>query len=65
MSQLTKSLFASKTAWVGLITLVVGVANLFSGSEFIAAYPQVVAGAVALSGALGVVLRMLTTTPIK
>jgi hypothetical protein len=60
-----KSIFASKSAWVGALTLVVGVANLFAGSELIAMYPQIVAAAVSVSGALAIVLRLLTTQPIK
>ncbi len=60
-----KSIFASKTAWVGAITLVIGVANLCAGSELIANYPQIVAAAVSISGALGIVLRFLTTKPIR
>ena len=62
---MSKSLFTSKSVWVGLITLTIGVANLFAGSELIAMYPQIVAGAVSLSGALAIVLRLLTTQPIK
>jgi hypothetical protein len=60
-----KSILASKTFWVGAITLVAGVANLFAGSELIAMYPQIVAAAVSVSGALAIVLRLLTTQPIK
>ena len=60
-----KSIFASKTAWVGAITLAVGIANLFAGSELIAQYPQVVSAAVSISGALAIVLRFLTTKPIQ
>ena len=60
-----KSKWTSKTVWVGAFTLAVGVANLLAGSELIAQYPQIVAAAVSISGALGIVLRFLTTKPIR
>ena len=60
-----KSLFASRTAWVGAITLGIGLANLLAGSELIAQWPTVTAGAISAAGALGIILRLLTTKPIK
>jgi hypothetical protein len=62
---MSKSIFTSKSVWVGVITLAIGVANLFAGSDLIATYPQIVAGCVSISGALAIVLRLVTTKPIK
>lgn len=60
-----KSLFASKTVWVNVIVLAAGIVSAIAGSELIAEYPQLVAGFVAAQSALNVVLRLITTKPIR
>lgn len=59
-----KGLLRSKTAWVSLITTVVGFGTWLSGSEIIADRPEVVAAVVTGLGVLNMILRILTKKPI-
>jgi hypothetical protein len=60
-----KSLFASKTFWANALVLVAGVVGYVAGQEFIQDNASVMAVLVAVQGALNIVLRFVTTTPIK
>jgi len=60
-----KSIFASKTVWVNVVVLTAGIVTCIAGSDLIADYPQIVAGFVAAQSALNVVLRLITSKPIK
>lgn len=60
-----KSLTSSRIFWVNLITVAVATAGFLAGQDIIAQYPQVVAGLAVAQGALNIVLRLLTTQPIK
>lgn len=51
----------SKTLIVGWLTLIAATFELWTNSEFIAQYPQVVAGIAAALGAVQLVLRAVTT----
>ena len=60
-----KKLWASKTVWVNMLTLVAGVAAYVAGSEVVADNATLVAALVAVQGAVNIVLRLITTQPIK
>lgn len=60
-----KSILASKTFWVNAITLAAGLVAVLSGSELVQDYPQAVAVLAAVQGAVNIVLRLVTTRPIK
>ena len=62
---MTKSFIKSRTFWVNLVTLLVGIAACVAGSEIIVEYPQIIAVLAAVQGALNIVLRFITTQPIK
>lgn len=62
---ITKSIFASRTFWVNLITTVIAVLALVGGQEWIAEYPKVTAGIAVVVGALNIVLRYLTVDAVK
>lgn len=60
-----KSVLASRTVWLNLLILAAGVVGFVAGHEVIAEYPQVVAILAAVQGGLNIVLRLVTTQPIK
>jgi hypothetical protein len=55
-----KKWFASKTIWVNLATLAVGVLGYLAGHELIVDNASLVSALVAVQGAVNVVLRFLT-----
>lgn len=61
---LTKA-FKSKTLIVGWLTLVASTLSLWSGSEVIVQYPQVVSAIGAVLGVVTLVLRYATTLPLS
>ena len=60
-----KSVLASKTVWFNLLVLAAGVVGFVGAHEVIAQYHQVVAILAAVQGGLNIVLRLITTQPIK
>lgn len=60
-----KSVLASKTVWLNLLILAAGVVGFVAGHEVIMDYPQAVAILAAVQGALNIVLRLVTSQPIK
>lgn len=60
-----KSLFQSKTFWLNLVTLLVGVIGFLAAHPLIAAHPQWVAGLVAVQAVANILLRLVTDTPIR
>ena len=60
-----KSLWKSRTFWTNMIVLAAGITGYVGGHEVIQEYPQVVAIAGAVVGALNIVLRFVTTKPVK
>lgn len=60
-----KSVLTSRTVWLNLLILAAGVVGFVAGHEVIAEYPQVVAILAAVQGGLNIVLRLVTTQPIK
>jgi len=60
-----KSIFASRMIWVNSIILAAGIAGFVAGHEVIADHPQIIAVAGAIQGALNIILRLVTTRPIK
>lgn len=61
----TKSVFASKTMWVNVITVLAGVLGYVAGHEVIADNASVVAALIAIQGGVNVVLRFLTWQPVS
>lgn len=61
----SKSILSSRTFWVNAITVAVATAGFVAGHEVMAAHPQIIAGIAVVQGALNIVLRLLTTQPIK
>jgi hypothetical protein len=60
-----KSILKSRTFWVNALTMGVATAGFISGHEIIAQYPEVVAGIGVAIGLMNIVLRLITTEPIK
>lgn len=60
-----KSPLKSKTLWVNLLTLAAAVIAAASGQDWIAQNPQVTAVLGAVLGGVNIVLRFLTSEPIK
>lgn len=60
-----KSIFASRTAWLGAVTTAIAVVTALQSQPWVAEYPRVAAGCVAVIGGLTVVLRYLTDTRIE
>jgi len=60
-----KTWYASKTLWVNLVALIVGVLGYLLGQDVVQEYPAIVAAFVAVQGALNVILRMVTSQSIK
>ncbi|TXH41138.1 MAG: hypothetical protein E6Q97_38255 [Desulfurellales bacterium] len=61
----SKSALSSKTVWVGILTTAAATLGFLQGQEFIVQYPKAVAGIGAAVGLLTIVLRFMTTVPIK
>jgi len=60
-----KSPLKSKTVWLNLVVLAVALVGAAQGVDWVAANPQVVTILAAVSGGLNLVLRFLTSEPIK
>lgn len=60
-----KKWWQSKTVWVNVLTLGIGVLAVFTGSEWIMANPQASAILLAVSGTLNMLLRFFTSTGIE
>lgn len=57
--------FKSKTLIVAYLTLIASTLQLWSGSDLIAQYPQVIAVIGTVLGAVQLVLRYATTLPLS
>jgi len=62
---MNKKWYASKTVWVNALTVLVGVVGYMAGQEIIQDNATLLAGLVAVQGALNVALRFVTWRPIK
>lgn len=60
-----KSVWKSKTFWVNMLVLAAGVVGYVGGHDVIQDYPTVVAISGAVVGAINIVLRLVTTQPVK
>jgi uncharacterized membrane protein len=61
-----KSIFQSRTFWLGAAQMLVGVGMYFFGTaDVVSAAPDEAALALAIFGALGIYLRTKTDTPVK
>lgn len=61
---MSKSWLKSKTVWVNLVAITVGVLGYLAGHELIADNASLVAMLVAVQGGVNVLLRFLTWTKI-
>ncbi len=59
-----KKWYLSKMVWVNLLTLGVGVIGYLAGHDVIQEYPAILAGLVAVQGAVNVALRFFTWQPL-
>jgi len=59
-----KQWYLSKTIWVNLLTLLVGLFGYLLGQEVVQDYPTMVSVLVALQGAVNIILRLVTSKPI-
>lgn len=62
---MAKSVWKSKTFWTNMLVLGAGVAGYVAGHDVIQEYPQIVAGLGAAVGLLNIILRLVTTQPVK
>lgn len=60
-----KSKFLSRTVWLGSITTAIALVTTLQSQPWVADYPRVASGCVAVIGVLTVVLRFLTDRPIE
>lgn len=60
-----KKVWYSKTAILGALQLAAGTLALFGGSELIQQYPQAIAAIAAVSGAVTIGLRLVTSLPVS
>jgi hypothetical protein len=60
-----KSKWRSKTFWVGALSLAAGTLGYWAGHDVLAGQEQTLALLVALQGGVHIVLRFMTTEPIK
>ena len=60
-----KSPLKSKTIWLNLLLAAAGVCTYLAGAEPMQEYTTILPVFVAVSGALNIILRFLTTEPIK
>jgi hypothetical protein len=60
-----KKVWYSKSNLFGALQVAAGVAGVLVGSDFIQQWPGVVSTAIAVSGAITIGLRFLTTMPIE
>lgn len=61
----TKTVFQSRTMWVNLATLAVGVLGYLVGQDMISDNASLMAILVAIQGAVNIGLRFITTKPIE
>lgn len=60
----TKTVFQSRTMWINMATLVVGVLGYLVGQDLIADNASLMAILVAVQGVVNIGLRFVTTKPI-
>jgi hypothetical protein len=60
-----KNWWQSKTVWVNVLTVLMGVVGFMAGHEVIKAHPEFVAVLIAAQGGVNVLLRFFTGKPIK
>jgi uncharacterized membrane protein YkgB len=60
-----KKVWYSKSNLFGALQVAAGVAGVLVGSDFIQQWPGVVGTAIAVSGAITIGLRFLTTMPLE
>ena len=61
----SKKVWYSKSNIFGTLQVAAGIAGVLVGSDFIQQWPGVVSGAIAVSGAITIGLRFLTTMPLE
>lgn len=60
-----KSKLASKTLWVNCLVVLAAGATALSAPEYVAAQPELAAAAVTILGFVNVILRLVTTKPLR
>ncbi len=65
MGDQPKKVWYSKTAILGALQLAAGTLAMFGGSELIAQNPRAVAVITAVSGAVTIALRLVTSLPVE
>ena len=60
-----KSILASKTFWLGLITFAIGLCSFLVGEEFIQQWPYAVSAILMIKGILDVLIRAITSQPVR
>lgn len=62
---MAKSFLRSKTFWINFLTLLGGTVGYVAAHDVLQGQEQLLAALVAVQGAVNIVLRFITTTPIK
>jgi len=61
----SKVWYESKTIWINILTMLLGIIGVITGSELIADNPKLVAAFVMAAGIINLALRAITTKPVS
>ena len=65
MPESSKKPWYSKSNIFGSLQIAAGITGILIGSDFIQQWPEVISGAIAVSGGITIALRFLTSVPVE